>query len=184
MTKGKSAKQESHGNSLSGPREHHAANGATPGASTPASGNTPAAPSDLALMEITMPSMTGLAVTESSSKAKVAIKIMVLAVHSNKSDDPTFSEDLARAVLNRVISRRGKREAISNLTGREREVLVLIAEGKTNKEIASRLGIGLRTTETHRERVMRRLNIHSVAGLIKFAIVHGLISLEDIESQV
>jgi len=136
-------------------------------------------PSDLALMEITMPSMTGLAVTEFSSKAKAAIKVLVLAVHSNKSDDPTFSEDLARAVLNRVMSRRGRPEAVTRLTNREREVLVLIAEGKTNKEIAARLGIGLRTTETHRERVMRRLNIHSVAGLIKFAVIHGLVSLDD-----
>jgi len=57
-------------------------------------------------------------------------------------------------------------------------VLVLIAEGKSNKEIASKLGIGVRTIETHRERIMRRLDIHSVAGLTKFAVANGMIPLE------
>ena len=71
----------------------------------------------------------------------------------------------------------GKKEPFAQLTTREREVLVLIAEGKSNKEIADRLGIGVRTIETHRERIMRRLNIHSVAGLTKYAIANGLISL-------
>ena len=126
-----------------------------------------------------MPSMSGLAVTECSSKGKGAIKVLVLAVNSNQTDDPNFSEDIARAALNRVISNRGNRETVAHLTFRERQVLILIAEGHTNKEIAKRLGIGVRTIETHRERLMRRLNIHSVAGLIKFAIAHGLVSLDD-----
>jgi two-component system, NarL family, nitrate/nitrite response regulator NarL len=47
----------------------------------------------------------------------------------------------------------------------------------SNKEIASRLGVGVRTVETHRERIMRKLDIHSVAGLTKFAIARGLVSL-------
>ena len=57
-------------------------------------------------------------------------------------------------------------------------MLVPIAEGQSNKEIADRLGIGVRTIETHRERIMRRLNIHSVAGLTKYAIANDLISLD------
>jgi DNA-binding NarL/FixJ family response regulator len=56
--------------------------------------------------------------------------------------------------------------------------LILIAEGQSNKEIAGRLGIGVRTIETHRERIMRRLDIHSVAGLTKFAIANGMVPLE------
>jgi len=56
---------------------------------------------------------------------------------------------------------------------------MLIAQGQSNKEIAVKLGIGVRTIETHRERIMRRLDIHSVAGLTKFAIANGLVSLED-----
>ena len=52
-----------------------------------------------------------------------------------------------------------------------------LAEGKSNKEIASHLDIGVRTVETHRERIMRKLDIRSVAGLTKFAIAHGMVSL-------
>ena len=66
------------------------------------------------------------------------------------------------------------------LSDREREVLVLIAEGLSNKEVADRLGIGVRTTETHRERLMQKLNIHTVAGLTKFAIANGMVSLETV----
>ena len=65
-----------------------------------------------------------------------------------------------------------------NLTNREREVLIHIAEGLSNKEIACRLGVGVRTVETHRERIMRKLNIHSIAGLTKFAIAKNLIPLQ------
>jgi len=63
------------------------------------------------------------------------------------------------------------------LTDREREVLSLIAEGLLNKQIADRLGIGVRTIETHRERIMRKLDIHNAAGLTKFAIARGLVSV-------
>jgi DNA-binding NarL/FixJ family response regulator len=57
--------------------------------------------------------------------------------------------------------------------------LIRIAEGLSNKEIADGLKIGVRTIETHRERIMRRLNIHSVAGLTRYALANELISLED-----
>jgi len=89
-----------------------------------------------------------------------------------------FSPEIAQAALSQLVTNGGKAEPFSQLTSREREVLILIAEGQSNKEIASRLGIGVRTIETHRERIMRRLDIHSVAGLTKFAIANGLIALE------
>ena len=63
------------------------------------------------------------------------------------------------------------------LTPREREVLTQIAEGLSNKEVANLLGVGVRTVETHRERIMRKLDIHSVAGLTRFAIAKGFVSL-------
>ena len=56
-------------------------------------------------------------------------------------------------------------------------MLILVAEGLSNKEIANNLGVGVRTVETHRERIMRKLAIHSVAGLTEFAITKGLITL-------
>ena len=62
------------------------------------------------------------------------------------------------------------------LTGRERDVLEGIANGETNKEIASRYGISPRTVETHRESLMRKLEIHSVAGLTRLAVEEGLVS--------
>ena len=68
---------------------------------------------------------------------------------------------------------------MAKLSERERQVLALIAEGKSNKEIATHLGIGVRTIETHRERIMRKLNVHSVAGLTKFAIANGISALTD-----
>jgi two-component system, NarL family, response regulator NreC len=101
------------------------------------------------------------------------------AIESVHAGEPFFSEDIARAALQEFIASGGRKEPFSELTSREREVLVSIAEGQSNKEIANRLGIGVRTIETHRERIMRRLRIHSVAGLTKYAIANGLVSLED-----
>jgi two-component system nitrate/nitrite response regulator NarL len=60
------------------------------------------------------------------------------------------------------------------LTGRELEVLALLADGATNKGIAAKLGISVRTAETHRENLSHKLNILTVAGLTKYAIAHGL----------
>ena len=61
-----------------------------------------------------------------------------------------------------------------SLTGREREVLLGVVRGLTNKTIAAELGISVRTVETHRDSLMRKLGIHSVAGLTRYAIEHGL----------
>ncbi len=65
---------------------------------------------------------------------------------------------------------------IDLLTAREREVLQLIAEGKTNKEIASRLNLSVYTVEAHRSRLMEKLNLHSTGDLVRFAIRNGIIS--------
>jgi DNA-binding NarL/FixJ family response regulator len=62
-----------------------------------------------------------------------------------------------------------------HLTSREMEVFQLIAEGKANKQIAAELGIGMKTVETHRERLMEKLNIHSIAGLTRLAVAMGII---------
>ncbi|HEY0456038.1 MAG TPA: response regulator transcription factor [Verrucomicrobiae bacterium] len=68
--------------------------------------------------------------------------------------------------------------APSPLSQRERDVLSLLADGCNSKEISSRLTLSVRTVETHRERIMRKLNIHNIAGLTKFAIQKGLVKLE------
>jgi two-component system, NarL family, nitrate/nitrite response regulator NarL len=90
-----------------------------------------------------------------------------------------FSPAVARLALNQLVQGNGNAPDAAALTNREREVLVLVAEGLSNKEIANNLSIGVRTAETHRERIMRKLAIHSVAGLTRFAIAKGLIALPD-----
>ena len=66
----------------------------------------------------------------------------------------------------------------SDLSAREKEVLQMIAEGNTTKEIASALFVSVKTIESHRKRVMDKLNIHSIAGLTKYAIREGITQLE------
>lgn len=63
-----------------------------------------------------------------------------------------------------------------HLTDREREVLQLVAEGKTNKEISESLGLSIKTVQTHRSHVMQKLNIHDRMELVKYAIQHGIIA--------
>lgn len=102
---------------------------------------------------------------------------LVRAIEIVHNGETYFSADVARVALNQFV--RGNNDAASSphLTNREREVLIQIAEGLSNKEIATALGVGVRTVETHRERIMRKLDIHNVAGLTKYAISRGLVSL-------
>ena len=71
-----------------------------------------------------------------------------------------------------------KGPALPLLTAKEREVLQLVAEGKSTKEIASQLNVSVKTAETHRQHIMEKLGIHSVAELTKYAVREGLTSLE------
>jgi len=71
-----------------------------------------------------------------------------------------------------------KRDLLATLSPRQREVLQMIAEGRTTKQIAQLLDISVKTVETHRAQLMERLNIHDVAGLVRYAIIVGLIEVE------
>lgn len=106
---------------------------------------------------------------------------LVRAIEAVYDGQPFFSPEIARAALSQLVGG-GSKEPLARLTEREQEVLAMIADGKSNKEIASKLGIGVRTIETHRERIMRKLGIHSIAGLTRFAIMSGVISLDQQES--
>ena len=66
----------------------------------------------------------------------------------------------------------------SCLTNREREILQLIAEGESTKEIAFKIGVSIKTVETHRQQIMKKLNLHSVAELTRYAIREGLTPLD------
>jgi DNA-binding NarL/FixJ family response regulator len=76
-------------------------------------------------------------------------------------------------------SRQRRRAAGSTLTAREREVLQLLTEGKTTREVAALLDVSVKTVETHRHQIMTKLSTHSIADLTKFAIREGITSLED-----
>ena len=133
---------------------------------------------DIVALDVTAARIMGFELPCGVADVDRATEEVLRAIESVHSGEPFFSEDIARAALQEFVKSGGKKEPFAQLTTREREVLVLIAEGKSNKEIAMQLDIGVRTIETHRERIMRRLGIHSVAGLTKFAIANGLISLE------
>ena len=88
-----------------------------------------------------------------------------------------FPPDMSDAILSPESKPSSEAEGTVVLTTREREVLTLLAEGLANKEVARKLGISVRTAETHREHVSHKLNIMTIAGLTKYAIQHGLTSL-------
>lgn len=164
---------------------------------------------DIALMDIDMPQMNGLAVTEVLHRELPRVKVLILSMHGNtdyvlriiqsgargfvlkeapaeelvraietvQSGDAYFSPDVARVALNRFVQTGNRGQDEMPLTNREREVLTFIADGFSNKEIACQLGVGVRTVETHRERIMRKLDIHTIAGLTRYALSKGLVSL-------
>jgi DNA-binding NarL/FixJ family response regulator len=90
-----------------------------------------------------------------------------------------LSPCISGVVVDQFVRNTSKTEssAFSHLSDREREVLQLVAEGKTSKEIASQLNLSIKTVEAHRLNIMEKLNIHTVAELTKYAIREGLSSL-------
>ncbi len=72
----------------------------------------------------------------------------------------------------------GTRSALERLTPRQREVLQLVAEGHTTQEIARMMSLSVKTVETHRTQLMERLDIHDIAGLVRYAVREGLVTLE------
>lgn len=101
---------------------------------------------------------------------------LVSAIRTVASGEIYVPEALRPAVLRH--SQAG-RNVSPKLTARQYEVLKLIAEGRGTKEIALQLHISRKTVETHRARIMRRLNIRDVAGLVRYAVHRGLITLEE-----
>lgn len=159
---------------------------------------------DLILMDIDMPEMNGIEATKILKKDYPEIKIIILTMHDEKSiiqllmdigadgyilknatqeellqgikqvqqGKKHFSPDVTIALL------RSDKDVASinhDLTERELEILKLIAEGFSNKEIGDKLFISHRTVDTHRTNLMKKLEINNIAGLIRYAIKHSLV---------
>lgn len=160
---------------------------------------------DVAVLDLSMPQLNGLDAAREMTKAAPGIKVIALTVHTEDpyvisalragikgyvlknqatadliqairevSRGMTYlSPGISRAVVEAYLA---KTELPPDpLTGREREVLQLVAEGRTTKEIAQCLGISVKTADSHRTRIMRKLDIHATAGLVRHAIRLGLI---------
>jgi len=98
---------------------------------------------------------------------------LVQAIRAVSRDDMYFGLGVSQTVVNACLT--NVPAPADPLSARERGVLQLIGEGKTMKEIGAVLGISPRTAETHRARIMHRLNIHDVAGLVRYALERGLL---------
>jgi DNA-binding NarL/FixJ family response regulator len=90
-----------------------------------------------------------------------------------------LSPIVSKRVVDEYVSRTGgATDPLDALTPRQREILQLVAEGNTSKDIAQRLHISLKTVEAHRAQLMERLGVHDLAGLVRFAVRVGLVSPE------
>ncbi|MCS7041214.1 MAG: response regulator transcription factor [Bryobacteraceae bacterium] len=98
---------------------------------------------------------------------------LVRAVRVAAQGKPFFSPAIAQALLEdymRNLQQRNQQDSYSLLTDREKEVLQLLAEGRSNKEVAQLLNLSVYTVETHRTRIMQKLNLHNTAELVLYAV--------------
>jgi DNA-binding NarL/FixJ family response regulator len=108
-----------------------------------------------------------------------AVDELLTAIRTVLKNQTYISPCISGVIVDQFVRTPSKTEpgVFSRLTDREREVLQLMAEGKSSKEIASQLNLSIKTIETHRMKIMEKLNIHTVAELTKYAIREGLTSL-------
>ncbi|MDP2949812.1 MAG: response regulator transcription factor [Chloroflexota bacterium] len=109
---------------------------------------------------------------------------LLSAIRAVRGGQAYFCPSLAKQMLNDYLRRADagsekEKDTLTKLSDREKEVLKLIAEGKTGREIASQLFLSPNTVERHRANIMDKLGLHNRAELIKFAIRKGLVPLED-----
>ena len=163
---------------------------------------------DMVLMDIAMPGLNGLEAAERIHGIHPQTKIIILSMHASEEyvaqamkagasgyllKDAATSEletalkfvaagqfYLSPAISRQVVDNylRGGPTGVELLTPRQREILQLVAEGRSTREIADTLHLSVKTVETHRAQLMERLDIHDVAGLIRYALKKGLISAD------
>jgi DNA-binding NarL/FixJ family response regulator len=108
-----------------------------------------------------------------------ASRDLVTAVNAIRSDKTFFTAKVAQMVLDGYLDKKTHGEetasAKTRLTPRQREIVQLLAEGKSSKEVATELGLSVKTAETHRANIMRRLDCHSVSELVRYAVKNNII---------
>jgi len=161
---------------------------------------------DIVLMDINMPELNGLDATELFMKQLPDVKILILSMHDNReyistavrngacgyvlkdvpsSEIVTAIEEVFRggtyfsSGVSEILLAQSGDSSGGPLTAREQTVLLLLSEGHSNKHVARELDISVRTVETHRRNIKRKLNIGSTAGLTRYAIQNGLVSADD-----
>lgn len=104
-----------------------------------------------------------------------AARQLVVAVETIQRNSTYFSSQTSQVILRPDL--RGNRRAVGEetLTKREREVIQLLAEGKSTKEAAALLGLSVKTAETHRSNIMGKLGLHSVSELVLYAVRNGFV---------
>jgi len=107
-----------------------------------------------------------------------AAPYLPLAVEALAAHKPFFTSKVSEVLLESYLRAETGQEDVARdpLTGREREVVQLLAEGKSNKRIASHLDISVKTAETHRSNIMRKLDINSIAEIVRYAVRNELIT--------
>ena len=161
---------------------------------------------DVAIVDIAMPLLNGIDVAREVPRVSPDTRTILLTMHSESSYvlealragvtgylvKTRAAEDLTKAIrevhggavyLSSGVAREAVDAYLANreidenpLTARERQVLQLVAEGRSTKQVATVLGISVKTAESHRCRIMKKLDIHETAGLVRFAIRQGMIS--------
>jgi two-component system, NarL family, response regulator NreC len=104
---------------------------------------------------------------------------LISAIHAVAEGRSFFSPKISRILQEdyvQALGRKGADDSYELLTSREREILQLVAEGKTNKEIAGTLNLSLYTVDTHRTHILQKLNLHSVPEVILYSVRKGIIS--------
>jgi DNA-binding NarL/FixJ family response regulator len=105
---------------------------------------------------------------------------LISAVESLRQHKPFLTANVAELVLDDYLRRGDQQEAVATpphtaVTGREREIIQLIAEGKSNKEAATTLGISVKTVEAHRANLMRKLHLRSLSDLVRYAVRNKIV---------
>jgi DNA-binding NarL/FixJ family response regulator len=105
-----------------------------------------------------------------------ATQELALAVAAVMRGQAYLSPLVSKQMVDSYVHRRGSTGPLDMLTPRQRQILQLIAEGRTTKQIAHLLSLSVKTVETHRSQLMERLEIHDVPGLVRYAVRVGLVT--------